>query len=604
MERGTAPARRGFEPRRSRAAALRRGLAACVCVLVLGAVPALAQEYSIPAIDVSVEIGRDGRVHVSEARTYVYDGRFTWANYRLPKRGFSAIADIGVAEGANRFVNDNDEAPGTFLVEDSSQAVNVRWFYAAEDERRTFTVSYALDGALVVGPQWSEFFWTYAAAGRERRTERLDIAIRLPAAVAADDLHAWTRGPQDRIDVASVPGGYDATATRIGAREPVTIRTVFPTSVLDASAAAVTDPDFSLEWARADEEAFRASRIRRAERDARVGGIGRQVALAAALLGVAAFVIVFGKYGKRFPADGAIGTHVGLVVPGRLEPAAIGWLLAGRQTTTGHVLATLLDLARRGYFRIEERPPKPGWLSRDRSTFTIEATGQAPRDDLLDWERSLLEFVRARLDGGGRDLEKLFSQDASPARKWFSAWKRDVAAEASGRGWVDKTSYRGASLNAGIQLALLIAALVAVPFAGPGALFAVLLCGVLALLSLAIIRNTREGETVYRRWKIYRDTLARGDSRAGDGALDLHFIYAVAFGVRKQGIESLFEDSQDAAAAMTWIVLVDPHRSPASLARTFTTLNATGATAVGGVAGTGGGASAGAAGGGASGGAG
>lgn len=588
---------------------LGRRLIGVVGAVVLGTAPALAREYSIPEIDVDVEVMSDGSVQFSEERTYVYDGRFSFANYRLPKKGFTAIRDIRVSEGDRSFTNENTENAGTFLVQESARDVNVRWFYSARSERRTFTVSYTLDGAIVNGPEWSEFFWTYVAAGREKRTDRLRVTIHLPDAVAPESLQVWTRGPEARIDAAAMTGGYVVTAANIGSRELVSIRTVFPTSVFRGPGVGIADPGFSVESARAGEAAFRAAQTARAERNARFAETGGEIALLVVVAALVSFLILFNKYGRRFPVDGAMATHAGLIVPGRIEPAAIGWLLAGRQTTAGHLLATLLDLARRGYFAIDERPPDRGWLPRGKATFSIAATDRQPGHDLLGWERSLLEFVRGRLDGGARDLEELFKHSSRSVAKWFSVWKREVRADGSSRGWVDERSYRGALLNAVIQVSLALVAMLTVAYAGPAALLAMLVCIVLAVLSAAIIRRTREGESVYRRWKLYRGTLTRGEQGLGDEAeLGLHFIYAVAFGVRKQGIESLFTAAPNAVNTMTWIVLVNPNRSPADLAQTFATLNATGTAAFGGAAGVAGagagGASAGAAGGGASGGAG
>lgn len=595
--------------KRVRRAARRCALPALAVAAAVFGAAASAQEYSIPEIAVDVEIRADGSVRISEDRTYVFDGAFSFANYRLPKTGFAKIRDIRVSERGAPLTNENSERTGTFLVEESSSAVNLRWFYAAADERRTFTVTYTLDGAVVTGPEWSEFFWRYVAAGRERATQRLVIAIRLPESVPADSLHAWGRGPLARMSVASVPGGYDVTAANVRASEFVEVRSVFPTAVFDPQAVAVTDADFSLEWARADEAARQAEQARRAERRAERAGFGRELALLAVLVGIGAFGFLYNQYGRRHAVDSG-AAHGGLFAPGRIQPAAIGWLVAGRQTTGGHLMATLLDLARRGYFRITEQPPASGWFKSNDSTFTIESTDKEPAEDLLHWEISLLTFVRGRLGGRERDLKELFEQHSRPVAKWFAEWKRELKAYGMKQGWVDRQSYKGAFWNASVQVLMLLVALAAVPLAGPVALPAALVCGVLALLSAAIPRRTQEGERLFHRWKGYRRVLSEADEHTmRDRQLDMHFIYAVAFGVRKRGIEALFEKHADVAAVMPWIVLVNPGASSASLARTFTTLNATGTAAFGGATGaTGvagaGGASAGAAGGGASGGAG
>src|SRR5690606_16553075 len=131
---------------------------------------------------------------------------------------------------------------------------------------------------------------------------------------------------------------------------------------------------------------------------------------------------------------------------------------------------------------------------------------------------------------------------------------------------------------------------------------ATIVTGVALVLSVAIIRRTPRGEGLYRRWKTYRKALARaGIPRAEAGQLGQHFIYGVAFGIRRRRIESLFEGNFDVAPALYWMVLHDASASsPAAVARAFSRLNASGTAAFGSAVGvSGGGASAGSAGGGA-----
>ncbi len=212
-----------------------------------------AKEYEIPQIWVEVSINADGTVRITEHRTYVFDGSFSWANYRLPKQGFSAISDIQISENGQAFINENSEAKGTFMVEESDDSIRLSWYYSAEDEKRIFTISYTLEDAVVIGPEWSEFFWNYISEDRENSTENLDITINLPETIAPDSLYGWTRGPNQQINLQKTSGTYSVSAQSIDDDEFVKVRTVFPTSVFNQSQVEVTNTDFSLKWAQNDE---------------------------------------------------------------------------------------------------------------------------------------------------------------------------------------------------------------------------------------------------------------------------------------------------------------------------------------------------------------
>lgn len=568
-----------------------------------------AQEYSIPLVRAEVEVRDDGSLRVTERFTYEFDGSFTWAHRSLPSgedSGYRRIRNVRIEEDGAPFINENSEEPGTFLVRQSNDMIDFRWFFEAEDERRTFLVSYTLDGAVVIGPEWSEFFWNYVAEDRERATDSLAVTLRLPREVPADSLHAWGRGPLQRISVSRMPGRYDLRAFGIGSDESVALRAVFPSSAFDRESVSVDDRGFTLARARQDEREYREERRRNAERDARLAGIGERLAVLIVLLGIGGFGYFYARYGRRHDVAGSASSRESLMIPGPQKPALIGWLLANRRTTGGHLTATLLDLARRGFFRLRERPPEKGWLSSDEPVFLIESTDERAETDLPGWERDVLEFVRDRLGDSRRELGELFEQSSSAFSGWFSSWKKNVESDVLSRGWIDQESYPGAYRNAGLQSFLCVLSIACIVMAGPIAVFATLITLFLAVLSVAIIRRTPRGETLYRNWKNYESALSSGKGHpVRRGGLDRHFIHAVALGADGSDIESLFEANPDADVDFPWIVILDSTgSSPASLGTAFSTLNATGSASFGGATGAAGGASAGAAGGGGSAGAG
>ncbi|MGM0546427.1 MAG: DUF2207 domain-containing protein, partial [Bacteroidota bacterium] len=205
-----------------------------------------AKSYEIPEVHIEVVINADGTVDITESLTYDYDGSYSWAQYELPKQGFSSISDIQVSEDDKHFTNENSESPGTFSVVQSDEAIRVKWYYSAEDEKRTFNISYTLKGALTVGPKWSQFFWNYLSDERDKSTSQLNISIQLPKSVSADSLFGWTRGPKGHFDLQNSSGTFTINASNIDDDEFAKVRAVFPTAVLNSSQISTTDENFSL----------------------------------------------------------------------------------------------------------------------------------------------------------------------------------------------------------------------------------------------------------------------------------------------------------------------------------------------------------------------
>lgn len=563
-----------------------------------------AKEYSIPELNIEVQINEDGTVTITEHRTYFFEGNYSWANYRLPKSGYSAIKSIQVLEGQTAFTNINTEEPGTFLVEESDEDFNIKWFYDAEDEERVFTIQYTLEKAVVTGNAWSEFFWTFAASGREKSTETLNIEVRLPEDVPVSRLYSWVRQPAWKIQTEHVENGYHFSGQDINRNQAVTIRLVFPTSVFNDRLISISDPNFSLQRAEQEEANIVEQRRIEAEDEARRKALAWEIVPILGAISILGFIFFYRKYGSRHQVR--LSSNESIMLPGREKPAVIGWLLNNKTVTPGLIMATLLDLARQDYFTIKENEPEEkGWLGSKDSFYTVHRSDKQETASLSDYEKSLLNFVSNRISEERNKLEEIFKFSDSNVSKWYSKWKKSLKEQCQSKEWIDPESYKGLYANLAFQIVLLIAGIVGVFLLHPLMFILIAISFIGGILSFIIIRRTPKGEEVYQKWNNYRKAIQHAkDYSISENHLGLHFIYSIAFGVGKKHIEDLFEANPDAASAIYWIVILPGmHTSPADIASSFSQLAATG-TATAGGGNIGGGASAGVAGGGASGGAG
>jgi len=587
-------------------------LRSCFCLVLVGSLfmlpvqDAFSKSYTIPIIKVEVTIQPDGSVTVTEHRTYRFDGSYTWADYQLPFRGFSTIKDLRVLENGDPYRNENNEEPGTFQVQRNEDTIRMQWFYEAQDEERTFTISYTLEGVLTIGPEWSQLFWSYLNGNREKDTDSLSVALQLPSAVGADSIHTWSRGPQQKILVAGTSNGYTAEAVDIDNSEHVTIRSVFPTSTLYRPEVQITDSTFSLEWAQADEQVFKQKQAEQAERNELYAEYGWQLMLLTILISIGCFAFFYQKFGKRYSAR-SVSVAETIMIPRRLKPAVTGWLIS-RHIGSHHLMATLLDLARRGHFIIEEQEPENKIFGAKKQVFSVKRADSTPVDELTDWEKSLADFVNRQITESNNRLDELFSGSSIKSAKWFSEWKEMLKTYCKKKAWYDSKSYTGVYANISIQMLLLAPAIFATLWAGPVGVTAVIVVAFMLIASFSIVRRTKEGEVEYAKWKAYQKGLTNAAHHSvSDDLLDKHFIYAIALGLSKEAIENLFKQMDTQQFAFIWFVLHTPStQSYAATASTFSTLAATGATSFPGSSSSSAtaGASAGAAGGGAAGGAG
>ena len=105
-----------------------------IFIVIVGLVfpsTAFAKDYSIKSADFNVQIEKDGSAAVTETRVYSFDGSFSWADQWIPLKG-RTISDIKIT-GANNFTTAEE-----------SDRVYIKWYYAAFNEEKTFTLAYKI----------------------------------------------------------------------------------------------------------------------------------------------------------------------------------------------------------------------------------------------------------------------------------------------------------------------------------------------------------------------------------------------------------------------------------------------------------------------------
>lgn len=568
-----------------------------------------ANSYSIPDIHVEVTATENGTLLITEERTYEFDGDFSWADYRISKEGFSDIRNISVSEGDSSYINLNTEEAGTFSVSESNNAVVIKWNYSASDTVRTFAVSYELAGAVAIGPEWTSLFRNFLASGREKSTSEFTLNISLPETVSSDSLYTWLRDKAKDFHVSKQNRSVEFSGSDISRQDAAIIRIVFPTSVFDENQVQVTHPNLTLTIISELEEEYQQQQQEKADREAYYAEITPAVTIILSLTGLLIFIVLYRKYGTRH-STGQIASRETLVIPGLQPPALIGKLLLSSQTTSNHLVATIFDLARRGWLKIQEEEKDKednGWFSEEKSGFKVFTPDSSPDDTLSDYEKMTIDFMYAQVTSGTDTFEEIFSSKDSSAAKWYSKWTKEVKKAFDDQDWIDKESYRGMIANLIFQFLLLCLSFVMVIVGSPVAFIAVIITVALLIASFAIIRRTPVGEEVFQRWKNYRDGLKNADERTiRMEYLDRHFIFATALHLSKKQIQTILEAPQASNADLIpWIILTQgSSTSPAAMASSFSTLAATGSTSFAGTTGAGTGASVTSAGGGVSGGAG
>lgn len=587
-----------------------------VCLLVATALsmtlhcPVSAKSYRISGVEIDAHLRSDGSMAVSEARTYNFNGSFSFAYRDIPRGGRVTFDDFEVLEDGRPYELSNSEAPGTYSVESTSGRIRVTWYFRASNESRSFELRYRARDAVVRHEDAAVLYYKFL--GEDWETPQSNITLRLvpPEPISREDINEWLHGPLWAESRITDEGVVLAQCSHLPGRTYLEIRALYPPRLFPnarASAGAVRGEIMAEEAAWVEE----ANRKRQAAQERAAAGekrrrMGRWLMGALALAGFLGWRHLYMKYGRR-PALPRF-LEITSEVPGDTPPALVGYLLNNRQVAGKDLVGTMLDLARRGFVELREETveKKSFWGGmKEKSEYHWDlkrSHWEQHASDLRGYEKSLIQFIFGDI-GGGADSISLdtIKKKRRDFIKFFKKWKKEVAGLGEKEEWFDKASIRGSYFSVALGVVMILLAIGAGFLFGPWAIIPGAAGVAVLVLSFLIYHRTATGETEARHWKALQKylksnefkSLGRNDllSRISD-----YLVYGVVFGMSTKfyrELATVIPESEHAMYVPWYIYHGGGTRafSPAAFGEAFSSMVATTTSTMGTASGAGGGAS-------------
>ena len=299
-------------------------------VLILAAAPARAQRtLTITSFDAALVLNRDGRLRVTET----IQARFTGAwngiyrtipvEYRTPDGFFTYSLGLDVVS-----ISDGEGHPLRYESSRQSQYRKLKiWVPNARDAARKVVVRYDVTHALRFADTYDELYWNVTGDEWEAPIERASATITLPNGVENIRTNVFTGAYGSRAQNAEAAVSGDA----------VTVRTLAPLGLRQGLTAAV---------------AWNAGVVHRPT------WLEKTLAFLGANLLLLVPLIVFPLMYHRWSTRGRDPKRRPIVVryepPAGFTPGEVGTLIDDRADIRD-ITATLVDMAVRGFVRIEEQ---------------------------------------------------------------------------------------------------------------------------------------------------------------------------------------------------------------------------------------------------------
>lgn len=540
---------------------------------------ALAKSYNVSNLSTVATVNSDGSMDVTETRTFDFSGSFSWIIQDLSLSGSYGITDIRVSESGREYAR-GGSGEGTYSYRQLGDKIEVTWRFNAADQKRTFDLSYRVNGAVTAHLDVAELYWKFVGDEWEVPSRNVVVELHLPSGeppgttsgefpgASSGDVRAWGHGPlSGEVKIVS-PEKIMWTVPRLPARTFLEGRVTFPRELVPM-AARTTDWN-ALDMILAQEEAL-ASRANQARlRNLIVVSLAPLLLVAC----VAAAIVLQLRWGKEHK-PGFDGDYY-RELPGDYSPAELGCLWNFGTVGANEASATILDLARRGFLEIEVTSREEKGLgglfgsvfgSRTATDYALKLLKPSPRSDsqsdlsradaaesefsrLREHEKLVIDFLFRTVSPDGRtlpfqQLQAHAKSDPRSMQSFMESFRAQVRASDTSYRFFDHETekIRVWECIAGIFVFIGTSALAV--FTGNPIGFLASLGGVILLIAGAFLRRRSPmGSTHLAMWQAFRRFLLHFSSldRADVPSLIIwehYLVYAVALGVAKQVINQL-----------------------------------------------------------------
>lgn len=521
---------------------------------------AITSSYSISRYQIGINVRQDGNADVEERITFSFDGTFHGVYLNLDPSGTDGITNMRLScirDGAERtFVQSDSEQEGTYTVSKDGNIDKYKVFEPSKNEDKMFIFRYRLQNVIRSYQDSAEFDRLVIPKNWEADIHDLNVTVNLPNGAKKEDLRVFAHGPLTGESAILNGKTVQFTVPVVPAYTYVETIVLFPPSLTPDCKYKSADRHLPVVLEREGKLAQEANREREQARQIAANEkfytrVEYSVIGVLFLFWVLLMIFLYLKYDRelRPQFDGKYCREL----PGDYSPAVMSLLVNGRLGSKD-IMATLLDLTRRKYLKIEKITTEKKGLFHKSKNEKYKITenrsggeGLAPHEAfLVDW------FIHKIGDGSSITLDDIgdYAKTNENAQNFNSAYQT----------WKDLSKDRFESLNfydKSIFSGKLLGVLLGILFAAAGFLFLFLLqnaagillivCGMIMLIYSALFkRRTQYGNEQHAMWIAFKrfleDFSQMKKAEIGSIAVWEHYlVYAVSLGVARNVIQHMPE---------------------------------------------------------------
>jgi len=500
------------------------------------------RSFQITDYQAQVEILENGDARVSEVFTYEFDGNFNGIIRSIGLKGSDGLEYFR----ASQYFPQKKTLETTREME--GEMTTFRIYDQSSNERKSFLLEYQLKNVITRYNDIAEFYWKFFDQSNSSPIGRVSIEVIFSnQTIAKEDLKVFGHGPSNGQVTIREEGVVLYEVNSLSAGEMVEARVLFPTSFVPNAARLVNKDQFEqimqeeLDWAK------------KSDRENIFILFGLLLIPVILVLNIIMAIRLYFKYDRELKPELELDYYREL--PADITPAVLSHLMSVQGTTTKDIMATLMDLTRKKYLKIEEAT-SGGWIKKKDYRFTLlnkdTASLKQHEIHLSNW------FFYSIGDGKSVSLKEIesyskASRTQSSFRHQYQQWQKAVKKEFQKYNYFGKSKegFKAAVKTVLLEVAgVLVLMLAAMLFQVPWLVLIPLLMTIgftaigLVIYGGMIRKKTQEGINEYEKWSAFKRFLLHFSNMKDYEIPSLviwehYLVYAISLGIAEKVISKL-----------------------------------------------------------------
>lgn len=457
-------------------------------------------------------------------------GPFHYAFRGIARSRNDGITNWAVSENGIQYRESGSENAGTFETYDDTEKNEqvVKWFFnSATDTTKTFEIRYTVHDGVRIYPGGDQFYWKFIESDRQYPILASTVTLHLPGNFPTNQIKATTyRDGAEQAGTARVVDGstvvFDGKNFTEGTEWE--LRAQFPHGAISAGPAA---------WQTAEDQRAQTEPIYN------FGSLFGSLLILIA--GISGLYLLWYTRGRDRPAG--VVAEFYTEPPEDIPPGVAGTLI-DEHADLPDIVATIVDLARRGIIKMKEQKSE-GFLGiGSNSDFTYELVGST--DGLRPFEQTLVTKMFGR--STSRDLSDLKNKFYTAIPEIKSQLYQEVVRD--GYFNQDPNTTRTQFAVLGVVGLVLFGACACIAYGALADLAPAAICVPIALglvgigflvLAPHMPKRTDKGSTATAKWKAFKNYLGNIEkyTKVEDAKdlFDKYLPFAIAFGLEHSWVD-------------------------------------------------------------------